>query len=109
MSGSFVKVPGTTIEIGDKRYVMPPLSLGAIEQLGDRFGDLSSEGNSPAKMKLVVDMIHAALCRNYPDMTRAEVADGLDLSTLQPALAALLKTSGLSREEQDPEPPSGEA
>ena len=105
----FVKVPGTTIELGGERYVLPPMALGVIEQLGDRFAEFADTVDfaSPGRMKMLIDMIHGALLRNYPEMPRDTVSSNVDLASLKPTLEALMNTSGLSKEVQDE--PSGEA
>ena len=48
-----------------------------------------------ADSKLVVDCLHGALVRNYPDMTRADVADLVDLGNMEEVMTAVMKRSGL--------------
>ena len=100
---AFVKNPGRPIELDGVRYVMPPLSLGAMEQLDEEQLRLLTEQGpvSRERTKLYIDMVHAALLRNYPDIERPLVADGMDLGNMTKYLRALMETSGLTKDEDD--------
>ncbi|MBL4835737.1 MAG: hypothetical protein JKY26_17440 [Pseudomonas sp.] len=99
---SVVNVPGVRYSFpGGKVLVIPALSLGAMEQLLDRInaamtGNLSMEG-----ITTVIDATHTALLRNYPDITRAEVADMIDLSNMADVLNAVMNASGMEPKTTD--------
>lgn len=95
-----VKVPGTVIELGGDRYVLPPLALGAVEQMGDQFEALLGGKGQPQQFGPVIDLIHSSLKRNYPEIGREVVASNLDLGNLESTFGALMKNSGLTREEK---------
>lgn len=101
MSG-FVKVPGTPTELGGVWYVMPPLAIGTIEQLGDKFADLIDGEYSPERMTMIIDIVHESLTRNYADLDRAIVAKNIDLGNLQTTLKSLLAISGFTKQEGAP-------
>ena len=111
--GAFVKVPGTPIQLGDDWYVMPPLTIGVLEQLNtDGLGELLAANFSMEQVRKVIDLLHASLLRNYPGLPRETLTAHLDLGSIEPAARALLKTSGLTKEARDPDEediPPGEA
>lgn len=106
-------IPGIEIERQGKIYVIPPLSLSALQgfqaRLASYAGDFSTEALSTFQ-----DVTLAAFKRNYPDMTREqlfgaghmdektgewieEVQGILDLSDLQEVMAAVMDVSGVGR------------
>lgn len=92
-----IKVKGIPFPFGDLTLVIPPLSLGAMEQLQDRLAGMDEDLTSPEYVGTVIDTLHAALKRNYPDMTRADVADMIDLENMQEAMSCAMDVGGLKR------------
>lgn len=105
---SVVKVKGIPFPFSDCTLVIPPLSLGAMEQLQERLTGMSDVVSDPGNISTVIDTLHAALGRNYPDMTREEVANLVDLENMQEAMTCAMDVSGLKRKaleaEQGDEP-----
>jgi len=91
------KVKGIPFEFSDCTLIIPPISLGAMEQLQDRFVGTKEDPTDPKYIGTVVDTVHAALKRNYPDMTREEVADLIDLENMQEVVACAMDVAGLKR------------
>lgn len=82
MSGN-VPFKGPEVTLGGTVYVVPPLSFGALEDVRERM-QLIADGSASDPMHLqaaFVDVIHAALLRNYPDLPRATVRDNIDWDT----------------------------
>jgi hypothetical protein len=101
------KLNGVPLKLGSKEYILPPLNLAALEKY---WPVIESWAEPPAKLTQRfsegAEVIHAALARNYPELTLTEVKEGLDLPSFPAALAALLEVSGLAR--RDPgEPQAG--
>ena len=92
-----VKVKGVPFQFGGVTLVIPPLSLGSVEQLQDRLSAMDEDLSSPEYVGTVIDTVHAALSRNYPDMTRAEVADLIDLENMQEVMLCAMDVAGLKR------------
>lgn len=93
-----VKVPGIEMPFAGQKYVIPPLSLGALEQLQDRLS--AWDGTiKPETVSTVIDATHAALRRNYPEITRVEVADMVDMANMAEVMQAVMDVSGLRRKE----------
>lgn len=97
MKPESTKVKGIPYTFGDSVLVIPPLSLGAMERLQERLAGMSDDMFDPENIGTVIDTVHAALKRNYPDMTREEVADMIDLENMQEAMTCAMDISGLKR------------
>ena len=101
---SVVNVPGEEFTFsGGQKLTIPPLSLGALEQLIDPINEVMSGAIDKKAISTIIDAVHAALKRNYPDMTREGVADLLDFSNMQRALSAVMSASGMEAVSEDPE------
>lgn len=94
-----VKVKGIKLDFSGRRLVVPPLSLGALEQLQERLNAFNGDIADPDQVRTVIDSAHAALRRNYPDMTRAEVADAIGLENMLEVMQAVMDVSGMKRKE----------
>lgn len=95
MSG--VKVKGITLLLGGEQMVMPPIALGALEQLQDRIAVFNGDVADVKQIGTVIDAAHAALRRNYPDITREQVGDLLDVENMGDVFAAVMDVSGMKR------------
>lgn len=96
-----VRVKGIPVDIGGTILIVPPLSLGALEQLHEPLNRFTAESFNMANVVVVVDAAYAALKRNYPDLTRQEVADGIGLENMNDVLEAVMDVSGLKRKEKE--------
>lgn len=103
---TIVNVPGVAFPFPGKALVIPPLSLGDLEQLLDRINMVMAGSIDKDSIATVIDATHAALRRNYPDIDRTEVAGLLDLRNMRDALNAVMSASGM---EAQPVNDSGEA
>lgn len=97
-----IKHAGITVNIGGTDYVVPPLTLGAIKRLMPKIEamatSLAADGKMrPESMDSIVEVVHAALLRNYPDMTLQELEDMLDVKNIADIMQAVLGVSGLER------------
>ena len=84
------------LRLGSLGSVLPPLNLAALERY---WALIESWGEPPAslvgRLSEGAELLHAALVRNYPELSLAEVKEGLDLANFPAALAQLLEVSGL--------------
>ncbi len=96
-------IPGVEFPFGGgKTYVVPPLSLGALERLQGKLASLSSaSATDPESIKTVVDAAHSALKRNYPEMTRDEVAELVDLGNMHEVINCVMDVAGMRRKAAD--------
>ena len=88
-------VPGIELTLGGTAYLVPPLSLGAIE----RFQDALKKPPTPS---LVIDVATASLRRNYPDMTRDAVAELIDTANCAIVFDAIMGVSALAAKANAP-------
>ena|SRR5271167_1660400 len=97
-------IPGITIAMGGRDWVVPPLTLGQLRRLGPQLERITNDPNpgmGDAAIGALVDIVAAALGRNYPDMMPDEVENLVDLGNAGAVLRAVLTGSGLK--------PAGEA
>ena len=92
---------GQWVSLGGREMLVPPLSLGTIKAMQAEVEALQHMAGvpTPAQIDTVIGLFHAALVRNYPDVTRAEVEDDVDLGNYAELLAAVMSISGFRREQ----------
>ncbi len=90
-------LPGVTITIGECEWIVPPLTLGQLRRLMPKVRQLSviDTQMGDTEIAIVVEIVTAALQRNYPDVTADEVENILDLANAGRVLSAVLTGSGL--------------
>lgn len=82
---------GTALKIDGQNFVFAPLSLGAVEQLLPAL-----QSFQPNDISTVIDVAHKSLKRNYPKITRDDVADLICMDQLNEVMEAVMNTSGLN-------------
>lgn len=94
------KIPGTEIELGDKKFVLPPLTLGMLrngvaEKLR-RYDELTAESKHWDARLLSGEIILEALRRNYDKraLSDEDFWDRIDLGNDSEAFRAVLGLSG---------------
>jgi hypothetical protein len=90
-------IPGVTIAMGGRDWLVPPLTLGQLRRLMPKVRQLTEIGASmgEAQIGVLVEIVATALQRNYPDATVEMVENLLDLGNATVALNAVLTGSGL--------------
>lgn len=103
-------IKGILLDLGGTRYEVPPLALGDLERLQDRLGAYQG-GLDAASVGTVLDVAHAALRRNYPELTRERIGELVDLGNMADVFEAVMDVSGLKRraQEEDGGKPAGQA
>lgn len=102
-----VKVAGIALNLNGEEYVIPPLALGALDQIKDKITDFD-KAPFAEQVTLTIDIATAALKRNYPDMTREKVGEIVDVGNMMQVFEAVMDVSGLKRKAQEAEA-AGEA
>jgi hypothetical protein len=92
-------LPGLDFDFGGGRcYLLPPLALGDLQLLQERLAKLSDDGAlHPASVGTVLAATHAALRRNYPDLTLEAVGQLVDVGNLFEVIDAVMDVSGVKR------------
>jgi hypothetical protein len=90
-------IPGVTITMGGRDWLVPPLTLGQLRRLMPRVRQLTEIDASMSEVQIgvLVEIVAAALQRNYPDATAEMVENLLDLGNAGTVLSAVLTGSGL--------------
>jgi hypothetical protein len=90
-------IPGVTIAMGGRDWLVPPLTLGQLRRLMPKVRQLTEIGTSmgEAQIDVLVEIVATALQRNYPDATAEMVENLLDLANASAVLNAVLTGSGL--------------
>lgn len=72
---------GIDATLGGRNFTVPPLTIGQIKRLAESLAAISAAGDNYVQLEGdVVKVIHAALSRNYEDLTLATVQELLDAS-----------------------------
>jgi hypothetical protein len=89
---------GTEIDVGGEKYVFPPLSFGAAKQLRDEIEAIEKGVDNATAMDTVCRVVHAALSRNYPEITIETVENELvDFGNWRDLYFAVLAISGFEK------------
>lgn len=94
-------IPGITIQMGGQDWIVPPLTLGQLRRLMPKVRDMTQIGANmdEAQITTLVELVTAALIRNYPEVTEDRVENLLDLGNAAHVLQAVLTGSGLKARE----------
>jgi len=100
-------IDGATITLGRRAFVVPPLNLGRIKKLQDDLAILAMVPQDatrfePHQLEAAITIIHSALTRNYPDLTREEVEDVVDMGNMENLMRAIMGQSGFAKGEARP-------
>jgi hypothetical protein len=88
-------LPGVTIAMGGQDWLVPPLTLGQLRRLMPKVRQLIETDASMGEISVLVEIVAAALQRNYPEATADMVENLLDLGNASAVLNAVLTGSGL--------------
>lgn len=94
------QVDGTKVNLGGRDFTVPPLNFAALRRLESDIALIQGLGDVPGPQHIdaIVRIVHAALVRNYPDVTEAEVAELIDMGNLASVLKAVMGISGVALE-----------
>lgn len=100
-------IPGVAVTMGGREWTVPPLTLGQLRRLMPKVRQLSEIGAQMGETQIgvLVEIVTAAVQRNYPDITPEAVENLLDLGNAGAVLNAVLTGSGLKARTH----PAGEA
>lgn len=90
-----VNVPGVEIQLGDVKRVLPALNAAAFKTYRAQISKVFEERGLP-DMEIVATLAHAALLRNYPDLSLEEVEKNIDFNNLVDVFEAVMNISGLT-------------
>jgi hypothetical protein len=97
-------IPGILVAMGGQQWTVPPLTLGQLRRLMPKVQQLTEIGSQMGEKQIgiLVEIVVAALQRNYPDISVEIVENLLDLGNAGAVLNAVLTGSGLRPRERSP-------
>lgn len=104
MSGA-ARFPGVEVDLGGRVFVVPALSLGAVEEFEpiiQRFGRMAML----EQLRATIDILLRALRRNYPDLERDELAELVDIRSAARIFDQLMAVSGLAPDDSQGKAPA---
>lgn len=92
---------GTKVNLGGRDFTVPPLNLKALRRLAPTISALADMADvpTPEQVGQIAEVVHAAVVRNYPEITVDEMEELLDLGNIKAVLQAILSGSGLTQGE----------
>lgn len=105
-----ILLDGIKVNLGGKEYTVPPINLKALRQLGPKFASMAKAvdtGNisglfEGAQLDTMLEVILSAMSRNYPDLTKDDLEEVVDLGNLVDLFGAVCAQSGLKKQEGAP-------
>lgn len=105
MSEPVELLDGVTIRLGRRDFIVPPLNLRGVRKIEPLLPVLSGQGGGEANfIDAAVQVLHLAMARNYPSITRDEIEDMVDLGNLPRLIEAVLSVSGFGPKGQGEAP-----
>lgn len=106
---STVGIDGVWVQLGAKAYLIPALSLKGMRTHRARLKMLQEGRSADEEMTddyidAVAEITYDAAKRNYPDLAKETVEDGIDMRNFGEVILAVMGVSGFART-----PTSGDA
>ncbi|MBM4301651.1 MAG: hypothetical protein FJ121_08990 [Deltaproteobacteria bacterium] len=108
MTETVPRFDGEQIKLGDREFVVPPLNWRRIRKVMpiiERMGAVGPSLGLTLTTEMLDDcltLIFEAVSRNYPDLTRDELEDLVDLVNAPKLIRAIMGLSGLLQGEPAP-------
>lgn len=91
------KYKGIPMDVGGVSYIVPPVSLAFIEDNDSAIKSFTGAANDASQVTFALNMIHAAISRNHPEVTRSELREVVDVGNMAELIEAVMDVSGLKR------------
>lgn len=84
---------------GGIKYVIPPITLGALQKMRRHLTVLQSitEADALAGADVCIEVAHVAMLRNYPTLTLEDVGNLIDLGNMHEIMSCVLDLDGSLR------------
>lgn len=86
-------IEGTPIKIGRREYVVPALNLKGVRRV-QKLLPILEQPSHPEFFDSALEMLVLAISRNYPDITREQLEEDVDLNSLDRLITATLGAFG---------------
>jgi hypothetical protein len=87
-------IPGKVFNLAGNDYVLAPLNLRQLEELGPVIDGVGEVSNMNEVARIAATLVLASLQRNYHDMTMERVREIVDVGNMRAAIEAVLSVSG---------------
>lgn len=91
-------IPGKIVVLAGQEFEVPPLTFGQLRRLSKEIEILTTAkitaSASIEQQEALLKVIHAALSRNYPDLTLEDMDDLIDMGNVLPTIEAVMSVSG---------------
>jgi len=90
-------IQGVAVTMGRKEWIIPALSLGQIRRLTGKIEGIAKHGSMLTEQQVsdVCEIVHAALKRNYPEVTIEDVEEMVDMGNMRNVIKAVMGQAGL--------------
>ena len=105
-----IKFEGTEVKLGDKTFVVPALTIGQARRLWPEILEMNdgiTAANLPDKQSKWMDIVHAALSRNYPELKREELEELVDLRSIKKLMMIVMGNSEMPLNRGEAAPVAG--
>jgi len=86
---SITLIPGNEVLLGRRKYIIPPAPFACVEKHEDVF--MGREKNP--KPSVIFDILYMSLLRNYPELSRDELAMDVDIKNMNIALVSAMQVN----------------
>jgi hypothetical protein len=98
---------GVAVTIGETPYIIAPFSLNTLRQAAPIFKKMEQVGITAESLddwqiEGFIKLIHAALIRNYPNLTLEWVGDNVEPGQLAEIMSAIIEVNGFTKGESPP-------
>lgn len=92
-------IDGVVVRMGGRDYLVPPLSVGQVRRLESTIAELGEVNPASAGQvsQGALDVIRAAMSRNYPGITVEDLDELVDLGNMLDTIQAIMGVSGLEK------------
>ncbi len=95
-------VPGTEVQLGRHRYVVPPAPFACVEKYEDVFMGRNAEP-SPT---VIFDILYMSIKRNYPELKREDLANDVDIANMNAAFSVAMAVNAQGVDSGEGETPA---
>lgn len=85
---------GVAVQLGRREFIVPPLNLRAVRKVIPLLPVLEGKSGEGSFLDAAVELLALAIQRNYPDITKDEIEELVDLGNLPRLVEAVMAVSG---------------
>jgi hypothetical protein len=94
-------IDGELIKIGEKEYTVPALNfkrVRTVQKLLEEIGTVNvGQILTDKQLDMMIEITHIGIQRNYPEMTKEELEENLDLNNIFDVVQAVTGQTGLKK------------